>query len=276
MNINVERRGEYAVLRLRGEFDTYYCRLLQQEVDGLVAANIAYAILDLWLVRFINSTALGAIIKASRSFAQLGGRMVIARPSRFAREVITKVGLDRVVPVFDSEDAAFEGLGAPIAQPDEIPAELEDEESSVLFTPTDSARIEHFLAKSQLPKAERASPIDGFVLKRKNWHGIGRVAGVDERGVRFTWNGGTTGLTPFAMGQFLAIGTPLRIKFRIPMFRPDFCEAVATVSEIEEREDGVKLGAAFTEIDDGTLAAIRQYTSDLRFLKDELRKATEG
>ena len=49
---------------------------------------------------------------------------------------------------------------------------------------------------------------------------------------------------------------------------------MATVSEVEERTDGVKVGAAFSKIDDKTIAAVRQYSADLRFLKDELRRAT--
>jgi anti-anti-sigma factor len=276
MDISVDRREGFAVLQLRGEFDTYYCRLLQQEVDKLCAAGETRAILDLRLVRFINSTALGAIIKASKQLTKAGGRLVLARPSKFCREIIAKVGLDRVVPVYDTEEAAVEAIGSGKAatRTGGAATSLEDDESSVMFSPVDPERVEHFLPAGQLPKEERASPIDGFVLKRKNWYGIGRMAGVDERGVRFTWNGGTTGMAPFAMSQFLAIGTPLKIKFRIPMFKKDFCEAVATVTEIEERDEGVKLGVAFSEIDDKTLAAIRQYTSDLKFLKDELRTAT--
>ena len=66
----------------------------------------------------------------------------------------------------------------------------------------------------------------------------------------------------------------IKIKFRLPMFKPGWCEALATVSEVEERTDGVKVGAAFSKIDEKTQAAVKQYSADLAFLKDELRKAT--
>ena len=102
------------------------------------------------------------------------------------------------------------------------------------------------------------------------------MASLDERGVRFTWNGGDTGLEPFAMGQLLSIGTELNIKFRLPLLKQGYCEAQGAVSEIEERGDGVKMGVAFKRIDDKTLEAVRQYAKDLKFLRDELRKATGG
>ena len=36
MRINVEPKENYAILHLNGEFDTYYVRNLQEEVDALV------------------------------------------------------------------------------------------------------------------------------------------------------------------------------------------------------------------------------------------------
>ena len=109
MHISVEPSEDHAVLHLRGEFDTYYVPLLQQEIDALVKAGIVRVVLNLRLVKFINSTALGAMIKASKLLQAKGGKLVIARPSTFCRDIIEKVGLDRVVSIFsDSLDAALE------------------------------------------------------------------------------------------------------------------------------------------------------------------------
>jgi anti-anti-sigma factor len=274
MHINVEHREDYAILHLRGEFDTYYCRHLQEEVDALIGAGTTHAILNLRMVKFINSTALGAIIKASKAFVGQGGKMALSRPSPFCREIIEKVGLDRVVPIYEEDEEAarqiLAGTAAPKKQSKGLP---EEDESSVLFTPMDPDRIEHFLTESRRFKQQPVNPLHGHDFG-KNWRGVGRMASLDERGLRFTWTGGETGLDPFAMGQLLSIGTGLKVKFRMPMFKPGYCEAEATVSEVEERENGVKIGAAFSRIDDKTLDAVRQYASDLKFLKEELKKAT--
>lgn len=272
MHIEVEPRDDYAILHLRGEFDTYYVRSLQEEIDALLQAGVAHAVLNLRLVKFINSTALGAIIKASKALSAEGGKLVIARPSSFCKDVMEKVGLDRVVPIFGTDEEAAAALRAERSEPagDEGDEPVIDDEAAVLFAPTDKRRIEHFLTETQRVGASK-NPVHGHQFG-KTWRGVGRMASLDENGLRFTWAAGD--LQPFAMGQLLAIGTELKIKFRLPLFKPGFCEALATVSEIEERADSVKVGAAFSKIDDATQQAVKQYAADLAFLKDELRKAT--
>jgi anti-anti-sigma factor len=272
MHINVEHGDQYATLHLRGEFDTFYCKKLQEEIDALAASGVVRVVLNLRLVKFINSTALGAIIKASKSLTSKGGKMVIARPSNFCRDIITKVGVDRVVPIHDTDEAAVGALFGGAMPAPKSTGVIEDDESSLLFSPTDTSRIEHFLSNSRRFKTP-VNPVHGHAFG-SNWTGVGRMSSLDDRGLRFTWNGGDTGLDVFAMGQLLSIGTELKVKFRLPLFQSGYCEAFAVVSEVEERENGVKIGAAFSKIDEKTLGAVRQYSSDMKYLKDELRKAT--
>jgi hypothetical protein len=78
------------------------------------------------------------------------------------------------------------------------------------------------------------------------------------------------------MAQMLAVGTDLRVKFRLPLLKRGHCEALVTVHELEERPDGVKISASFGEIDDATRKAVQQYAEDMAFLKQELRQATES
>jgi len=106
MQITAEPRDGFTVLHLRGEFDTFYCTALQNEIDQLIAAGDRNIALNLRLVKFINSTALGAIIKASKTLANADGKLLISRPSKFCRDIIAKVGLDRVVPIPDTDEEA--------------------------------------------------------------------------------------------------------------------------------------------------------------------------
>lgn len=274
MHITVEPRDDFTVLHLRGEFDTYYCPLLQKEIDGLVAAGVDRVVLNLRLVKFINSTALGAIIKASKVLAERGGRLVISRPSSFCRDIMEKVGLDRVVPIYDSDEAAGAALASDAPKPvatGEIPA---DDETAVLFTPVDPSRVEHFIPAEKRRSATTKNPVHGHSFGG-HWNGVGRMSALGAESLRFTWTGGNTGLTPFEMGQMLSIGTVLRAKFRLPLLQKGLHEAEITVTEVEERPDGVKIGALFSSIDDETRAAVQQYAEDLAYLKKELRQATE-
>jgi len=273
MQITVEPRENFNVLHLRGEFDTFYCPALQKEVDSLIAAGVNRVALNLRLVKFINSTALGAIIKASKVLGQNEGKLVISRPSKFCRDIIEKVGLDRVVPIYDTDEEAGTAL---LAEVPEAVREGDDEdvledETNILFSPTDAGKVNHFIPEDQ--RSGTTNPVHGHAFAT-NWRGVGRMSALDAEGLRFLWNGGTTGLTAFEMGQMLSLGTDLKVKFRLPLLRKGFCEAVVTVNELEERTDGVKLAASFSEIDPETRVAVQQYASDMAYLKKELRQAT--
>jgi anti-anti-sigma factor len=273
MQVTAEPRDNFTILHLRGEFDTFYCALLQKEIDSLKASGVNRVALNLRLVKFINSTALGAIIKASKTLAADGGKLVIARPSVFCKDIMEKVGLDRVVPMFDSDEAAGEALVAEKKPDAKVKGseELEDD-TSILFAPTDAKRVEHYVPEHL--RTTKSNPVHGHTFGQL-WRGIGRMSALDAESLRFTWNGGNTGLTPFEMGQMLSLGTDLSVKFRVPLLKKGHCEAVVTVREVEERPDGVKLLASFTQIEPETHAAVKQYAKDMAFLKKELRSATE-
>jgi len=106
MHIRIVTRENYAILHLRGGFDTSDVPMLQQEIDALTKANITRVILNLRLVRFINTTALGAMIKFNQLLQAKNGKLVISHPSKFCHDIIKKVGLDHSVTVFKSDEAA--------------------------------------------------------------------------------------------------------------------------------------------------------------------------
>ncbi|MDP6410106.1 MAG: anti-sigma factor antagonist [Planctomycetota bacterium] len=274
MHITVEPRENHAILHLRGEFDTYYVPSLQEEVEGLIKAGVSRAVLNLRLVKFINSTALGAIIKAAKQLDAEGGKLVISRPSKFCRDIIAKVGLDRVVGMYDTDEEAAANLGGAPAAATGVTDPFEEDNSAVLFSPVDASRIEYVMTESAKDD-QTVNPVHGHEFGSR-WSGIGRMSGLSEESLSFTWGGGNTGLDAFRMAQLLALGTEWKIKFRLPLLQRGYCEAVAKVSEVEEREDGVKVEATFSDIDEETRASIRQYAADMSYLKDELRRATDA
>jgi anti-anti-sigma factor len=274
MRIQVEPRDSYAILHLRGEFDTYYVPAFQEEIDSLTKAGVVHVVLNLRLVKFINSTALGGLIKASKVLTANGGQLLISRPSRFCKDIIEKVGLDRVISVHETDEAAAAAFGLEIPEP-QSGTEFEVDQSSIIFSPIDLSRVEHFFSEEERSGGEPVNPVHGHAFGGR-WSGIARMASLNEGGLAFTWSGGTSGLSPFEMGQLLAIGTQWKLKFRLPMLKKGYCEATAVTTEVEERPDGVKVCFQFAEISDETREAVKQYSADMAYLKDELREATEA
>lgn len=268
MHISVEPRDDYAILHLRGEFDTYYVNLLQEEIDALVKAGVVRVVLNLRWVRFINSTALGAIVKQSKQLSQKGGKLVLSRPSAFCRDILQKVGLDRVVNVFETDEDAAEYLLQGTARAKIVTEHHAEHPSTVLFSPLDAERLADFL-----PPESRTVDTHMDDKGSQGWTGAGRMASLDVEGLRFTWAGGNTGMTPAVMSQFLEIGSRWRSRFRLPMLQKGYCEAQCRVRDVEVRADGVKVSFVFDQIDPATKKAIEQYASDLAFLRDELKRA---
>ncbi|MCA8972409.1 MAG: STAS domain-containing protein [Planctomycetes bacterium] len=245
----------FAELRLRGEFDTFYAPKLQEEIDSLISSGTTWVILNLRLVKFINSTALGAIIKANKRMRAEGGELVIAQPSAFAKEVLTQIGIDRVVPMFDDVEAAQEHLMSRMFD-DETPGVIG--ESNVLFEFADSERID-------------------IMGGRRT--GLGTVLSVDHERIKFSWDGGGRGLGKQQIEQLFAKGLPLKTKFKVKLCKKDYFHVDSIIERSEAREEdgtwGVVATAGFQELSDADSLALAQFADDLDYLKKQLDDVRE-
>lgn len=107
MKIEVSVVGKVATLSLVGEFDTFSYQSLVSEVERLVAAGTVHLILNMRLVRFVNSSALAAVVRAHKFCAQADGMLVISEPSPFARDIFDKSGIHNVVDVVADDAQAL-------------------------------------------------------------------------------------------------------------------------------------------------------------------------
>ena len=112
MEIRNESLGAYTVLHLRGEFDGVDGQALLREIELLCAAGVDRVALNLSEIYFIDSSALGAILRAYKTLNASEGRLVVSRPSSFCREIMAKVGLERAVSIYASDEEAGRALVA--------------------------------------------------------------------------------------------------------------------------------------------------------------------
>lgn len=240
-----------AELRLRGEFDTFYAPKLQEEIDQLIAQGYQHVALNLRLVKFINSTALGAIIKANKRLRAEGGDLVIGQPSQFCRDVLTQIGVDKVVPMFDDIEEAKAHLKNTMAK-DDTPEVIG--ESNVLF---------------EFEDADRIAKMGG----RRT--GLGTVLRVDHERIRFSWDGGARGLGKDDLTHLFGNGKPLRTKFKVKLCKADYFNVDSQISESEVRETdgkwGVLVTATFQDLSDSDRLALAQFADDLDYLKQQLK-----
>jgi anti-anti-sigma factor len=249
MKIDKSIHDDYATLTLKGEFDTFYCPALMQEVEALIERGINNLILDMRLVKFINSTALGAVIKAHKRSRAEGGDLVIAQPSPFVRDVMSKVGIDKLITLHDTEQDATKAIIKHLNQKELVGDGPVDQEK-VLITFPDETRNKMIGGKKTM---------------------VGQMANVDGHKVQFLWNGGKSGISTDQGKQLFFNGSDVQLKFQVKMIKKSFFDLVTTVDNVEPAGDGgIRVTAKYKKITDADREALSQFAADMAFLKRQL------
>lgn len=250
MHINVEHGDQYATLHLRGEFDTFYCKKLQEEIDALASSGIVRVSLNLRLVKFINSTALGAVIKAHKLCRAEGGELVISQPSPVVRDVMTKVGIDKLISLCDTEKDATKAIIRHLNQK-ELAGEVPVDQEKVVISFADEIRNKMIGGKKAL---------------------IGLMSNVNGQKIQFLWNGTKHGINADQAKQLFIAGSEVQLKFHVKMIRQEPFQTAATVDSTEVATDGgVRITASFTKkMPEADRKGLTQYADDMAFLKRQL------
>jgi anti-sigma B factor antagonist len=109
-DISIRHQEGTAVVLASGELDAF-------AAPDLVAAFAALAdtpsvVADLTRVSFMDSTALGEIVRVARAREELGGGLRIVLPDGHARRIFEITGLDDALPVARSRRAAVDELAS--------------------------------------------------------------------------------------------------------------------------------------------------------------------
>jgi len=91
--------------------------MLVQTVDNLIADGTRHLAIDLHALPFINSAALGYLIKAQKNMERQGGEMALCRLQPAIQQILEMTQLDVVFPAFESVDEAVTYLGGDVTQP---------------------------------------------------------------------------------------------------------------------------------------------------------------
>jgi anti-sigma B factor antagonist len=93
------------VLALAGELDLGSIGALKEAVSHRLAAD-AHVVLDLAGLTFCDSTGLGAFVALHRQARSTGAQFALAAPRRRIADLFTLSGIDQVISVYDSVEAA--------------------------------------------------------------------------------------------------------------------------------------------------------------------------
>lgn len=108
--ICVERDPRATVVSAQGELDAYTEPDLSAAFDNDGVVDSGRLVVDLSSVSFMDSTALGLLVRAVNELVDGGGDARVVLPRTMARRIFEITMLDRVLPVSPSRDAALDEL----------------------------------------------------------------------------------------------------------------------------------------------------------------------
>ena len=106
--VTIDRSESIATIVAGGELDAYDAPKLTEAFSEL--ARDARVVVDLGAVSFLDSTALGVVVRAVREIEERGDDSRVVLPRGTARRIFEITTLDSVLPVVESRAQALEAL----------------------------------------------------------------------------------------------------------------------------------------------------------------------
>jgi anti-sigma B factor antagonist len=108
LGMTTEEAGNgVAVIALSGELDLYTCPEFKQELLRVIGAGATLVAVDLTQTTFIDSTALGVLIRGVERLKMNEGLLVVACVDPNIVKVFEVTGLNRIFTVVGSRDEAL-------------------------------------------------------------------------------------------------------------------------------------------------------------------------
>jgi anti-anti-sigma factor len=255
MKLEKKRYDDVVILKFAGEFDAFNLPTFSQRIDTMIDGGDRQLVLDLQLLKFINSAALGYLIKTSRRVKDLKGEMVLARPSRFIRKTLATLGLEGVFSIFESvEDAIMHfKRGETIGQ-----LRLDDTETDEALT----GAVPILFRKDT--KEDAGAPPNQ----------VGRILSLYEDGLLFRYEPEVKAAAKDPVAADLVEGSKLKLKFRQPFAIKDhYFEMTGTVAQSTkgEQDGSITVRTRYDRIKDEDRKHLQQFVRDLDSWKAEIR-----
>jgi anti-sigma B factor antagonist len=108
LGLETEQAGDGVhVVTPAGELDLYTCPEFKKALLGVISTGARYVVVDLSLTTFIDSTALGVLLRGVERLRETGGRLAVVCPDANIRKVFEVTGLHRVFELHDSRVEAL-------------------------------------------------------------------------------------------------------------------------------------------------------------------------
>lgn len=231
------------VVGLKGSFESP--RDLDEfsaELERWTQAGRVRVILDLHLLAYLNSNAVGRIIKYKKSLQSAGGDLALIQPTRAVREVFELLQLQSVLRPLATEAEAHALLSGGAGLAPSVPLPGNSANSA-------QCGIDLLLEFTDEPTRERLGPFEA----------TGELLAIDLAGAIVRWHPAPTHVD--------VTGARVLLKLRLPQYRrPTYIEARAGVTRSEpmtDMADAVRLETRFAGGTSDEKKDLERYVSEL-------------
>lgn len=250
MKIGRKTAGNVTILAFSGEFDAFNLPVISEKLDALIQTGCTRLVFNLRLLKFINSSALGYLIKTGKRLKELDGELVLSEPSKFFQSTIATLGVDQIFRIFPADEEAvkyFHDLGG-------------REKTDYDGIPVDE-------------KLLGSTTIFFRMLDDPSAMGMGKILSIYEDGPTFKYPSDPDKVK--VDPDDLTIGRKLWIKFRQPFLEKErFFEMEAEIAmavDLDDAEGASKYRLRYTKIDPKDRAVLEQFVKDQDLLRSEAR-----
>ncbi len=106
MEITTRDYRRVSVIRVVGRIDANTVAQFEDKLKEYVETDHLHLVFEADATTFLNSSGVRVLISAQKALKPRGGRLVISQPSERVTEVLQIAGLESVIPVYPTTEAA--------------------------------------------------------------------------------------------------------------------------------------------------------------------------
>ena len=106
MNLVIEEKENYAIMRLEGRIDATSAPILETKINELLGKGMVRLLIELSQVDYLSSAGLRFLLAATKKYKSYEGVLAIAAAGEEVMEIIKMAGFEKILNIFPDEKQA--------------------------------------------------------------------------------------------------------------------------------------------------------------------------
>jgi anti-sigma B factor antagonist len=104
MDIQVESRGDYRIVHIKGKITFESCAVLQNRLDSVLDEGARQIVIDFKEVPFIDSSGVGEVLRLFKRMKDVNGEVLLANPNPKLRDLFSMYRFNQFMKILEHTD----------------------------------------------------------------------------------------------------------------------------------------------------------------------------